>query len=282
MARAILLLWCPDQKGLVARLSGFLYEHGGNIVDSDHHTDFAAGLFLARFEWDLDGFDIPRDEIDAAIAALAETVDARWLLRFSDVVHRVAIFVTKQSHCLHDLLWRHQAGELNCDIPLIVSNHQRLRGVAEQFGVDYHHLPVSPANKAEAEAAQLALLREHGVDLVVLAKYMQVLSEGFLNNGPNVINIHHSFLPAFQGARPYHRAHERGVKIIGATAHYATADLDEGPIVEQGVVRVSHRDTVRDLIRQGRDIERVVLARAVRLHVLSRVMVYGNRTVVFG
>ncbi|MFT7625088.1 MAG: formyltetrahydrofolate deformylase [Myxococcota bacterium] len=279
--RAILLLSCPDQKGLVARLSNFVFANGGNIVDSDHHTDFAANRFLARFEWDLEGFAIPRTALSHAVGSLMSDIGADWALRFSDVQPRLAIFVTRQDHCLWDLLWRQRAGELDCAVPVIVSNHEKLRPVADQFGIEFCHIPVAKGAREEAEAQQLELLQAHAVDLVVMAKYMQVLSSGFLSQAPAVINIHHSFLPAFQGAKPYHRAHERGVKIIGATAHYATADLDEGPIIEQGVVRVSHRDTVGDLIRQGRDIERTTLARAVRLHLHSRVMTYGNRTAVF-
>lgn len=282
MARAILLLSCPDQKGLVARLSHFVFSNGGNIIDADQHTDFTSGLFLTRLEWDLDGFLVGRAELPAVVATLASDLGARWELHLSDVERRVAIFVTKQDHCLVDLLWRVRAGELAATVPLVISNHEDLRGVTEQLGVPYRCIPVDPANKRAQEEQQLALLREHRIDLVLLAKYMQVVTAEFLAAAPPVINIHHSFLPAFAGARPYHRAHERGVKIIGATAHYATADLDEGPIIEQQVTRVSHRDTVADLIRKGRDLERIVLATAVRHHLENRVLVYRNRTVVFG
>ena len=281
MPRAILLVSCPDQKGLVARLADFIYRHGGDIVRANHHTDFSADLFLTRMEWKLDDFDLDRDQIAPTFADLADSIRASWQLHFSDEVPRMAIWVTRQDHCLLDLLWRHQAGELPAEIPLMVSNHADLEPVARQFGIDYHHLPCPAENKPAVEARQLELLAEHRIDLVVLAKYMQVLSPEFVTRFPRIINIHHSFLPAFAGANPYQRAHERGVKIIGATAHYVTTELDEGPIIEQDVVRVSHRDAVTDLIRKGKDLERIVLARAVRYHLESRVLVYRNRTVVF-
>ena len=278
---AVLLLSCPDQQGLVAKIANFIYANGGNIIHAAQHTDMEAGLFLTRIEWELAGFNLPRDIIAPAFDAIAQPLQARWHIRFSDAVPRVAIWVTKQDHCLLDLLWRQQAKEFSADIPLIISNHERLRPVAEQFGIDYHHVPVTAETKAGAEAAQLALLEQYGIDLVVLAKYMQVLSPALLEQFSQIINIHHSFLPAFAGANPYKRAHQRGVKIIGATAHYATVDLDEGPIIEQDVVRVTHRDEVLDLVRKGKDLERVVLARAVRAHLQNRVLVYGNRTAVF-
>lgn len=279
---ATLLLSCPDQRGLVAKFANFIYSNGGNIIHADQHTDFSAGLFLTRIEWQLEGFNLPRDIIGPAFNAIAQPLGANWQLRFSDTLPRLAIWVSKQDHCLYDLLWRHQAGELQAEIPLILSNHPNLQPIAASFGIEFHHIPITKDTKAAQEAKQLALLHQHRIDLVVLAKYMQVLSSEFLRQFSTVINIHHSFLPAFAGANPYHRAFERGVKIIGATAHYATADLDEGPIIEQDVVRVSHRDNVDDLIRKGKDLERVVLARAVRLHLQNRVLVYGNRTVVFG
>ena len=278
---ARLLFSCPDQQGLVAKIANFIYSNGGNIIHADHHTDFSAGLFLSRLEWQLDGFNLPRNLIGPAFQAIAQPLDGHWQLHFSDTHPRIAIWVTKQDHCLLDLLWRHQAGEFAADIPLIISNHPSLEAIAQQFGIDYHYLPITKDTKADKEAKQLSLLEEYNIDLVVMAKYMQILSEDLLDQFSNIINIHHSFLPAFAGANPYHRAHERGVKIIGATAHYATKDLDEGPIIEQDVVRVSHRDTVNDLIRKGKDLERMVLARAVRLHLQNRILVYGNRTVVF-
>jgi len=278
---ATLLISCPDQRGLVAKIANFIYSNGGNIIHADQHTDFAAGLFLTRIEWQLEGFNLPRDLIGPAFNAIAQPLAANWELHFSDTVPRIAIWVSKQDHCLFDLIWRHRAKEFAAEIPLIISNHPNLKEVAGQFGIDYHHIPISKENKAEQESKQLELLRQYKIDLVVLAKYMQIVSADFITKFPQVINIHHSFLPAFVGANPYHRAFERGVKIIGATAHYATPDLDAGPIIEQDVVRVSHRDEVEDLIRKGKDLERVVLARAVRLHLQNRLLIYANRTVVF-
>lgn len=278
---ATLLFSCPDQKGLVAKIANFIYSNGGNIIYADQHTDFTAGLFLTRLEWQLEGFNLPREVIRPAFNAIAQPLQASWQIRFSDEIPRIAIWVSRQDHCLFDLLWRKKAGELAVEIPLILSNHPDLQAIADQFDITYRHLPLTADTKPQQEAQQLDLLKEHQIDLVVLAKYMQVLSADFIRQFPQVINIHHSFLPAFAGANPYQRAFERGVKIIGATAHYVTQDLDEGPIIEQDVVRVSHRDQVADLIRKGKDLERVVLARAVRLHLQNRVLVYGNRTVVF-
>jgi formyltetrahydrofolate deformylase len=278
---ATLLISCPDQQGLVAKFANFIYDHGGNIIHADQHTDFEAGLFLARIEWQLEGFKLSRDLIASSFASVAKPLQAVWDIHFSDTIPRMALFVTKQDHCLLDLLWRWQAKEIFADIPLIISNHQKLEKIAQQFNIDFYHLPITKEKKNQQEARQLELLRQHRIDLVVLAKYMQIITPEFINHFANIINIHHSFLPAFPGASPYHRAHARGVKIIGATAHYVTADLDEGPIIEQDVFRVSHRDTIPDLIRKGKDLERVVLARAVRLHLQHRVLVYGNRTVVF-
>lgn len=278
---AILLVSCPDQQGLVAKIANFIYANGGNIIHADQHTDFATGLFLTRIEWQLEGFNLARELIAPAFAAIAQPLQADWKLHFSDTVPRIAIWVSRQEHCLFDLILRKQAGELKAEIGLIVSNHPDLQVVAEQFGIDYHHIPVNKENKPAAEAKQLELLRQYNIDLVVLAKYMQIISAEFIAQFPQIINIHHSFLPAFVGANPYHKAYERGVKIIGATAHYVTADLDAGPIIEQDVVRVSHRDEVEDLIRKGKDLERVVLARAVRSHLQNRVLIYHNKTVVF-
>jgi formyltetrahydrofolate deformylase len=278
---ATLLISCPDQRGLVAKIASFIYSNGGNIIHADQHTDFTAGLFLTRIEWQLEGFNLPRELIAPAFNAIAQPLQANWQLHFSDDVPRMAIWVSRQDHCLYDLLWRQKAGELSAKVALIVSNHANLKPIADQFGIDYYHIPITSETKAAQESAQLDLLRQYRIDLVVLAKYMQILSSDFVAQFPTVINIHHSFLPAFAGANPYQRAFERGVKIIGATAHYVTEDLDEGPIIEQDVVRVSHRDQVDDLIRKGKDLERVVLARAVRLHLQNRILVYGNRTVVF-
>ncbi|MEH2048052.1 formyltetrahydrofolate deformylase [Nostoc sp.] len=278
---ATLLISCPDQRGLVAKFANFIYSNGGNIIHADQHTDFAAGLFLTRIEWQLEGFNLPREFIAPAFNAIAQPLGAKWEIRFSDTVPRIAIWVSRQDHCLFDLIWRQRAKEFIAEIPLIISNHSNLKVVAEQFNIDFQHIPINKDNKSEQEAQQLELLRQYKIDLVVLAKYMQIVSADFISHFPQIINIHHSFLPAFIGANPYHRAFERGVKIIGATAHYATADLDAGPIIEQDVVRVSHRDEVDDLVRKGKDLERVVLARAVRSHLQNRVLVYGNRTVVF-
>jgi formyltetrahydrofolate deformylase len=278
---ATLLISCPDQRGLVAKIANFIYSNGGNIIHADQHTDFEAGLFLTRIEWLLEGFNLPRDFIGTAFNAIAQPLGAQWELHFSDTVPRLAIWVSHQDHCLFDLIWRQRAKEFNAEIPLIISNHPHLQEIAEQFAIQYLHIPITKDNKQEQEIRQLEILHDYKIDLVVLAKYMQIVSADFIKDFPRIINIHHSFLPAFIGANPYHRAFERGVKIIGATAHYATADLDAGPIIEQDVVRVSHRDEVDDLIRKGKDLERVVLARAVRLHLQNRVLVYKNRTVVF-
>lgn len=278
---ATLLVSCPDQRGLVAKIANFIYANGGNIIDADQHTDFAAGLFLTRIEWQLEGFNLPRELIGPAFKAIADPLQADWKLHFSDTVPRIAIWVSRQDHCLFDLLLRQQAKEFVAEIPLIISNHPNLQVVADQFGIDYHHIPINKENKPVGEAKQLELLRHYNIDLVVLAKYMQIVSADFIAQFPQIVNIHHSFLPAFVGANPYQKAHERGVKIIGATAHYVTSQLDAGPIIEQDVVRVSHRDEVDDLIRKGKDLERVVLARAVRSHLQNRVLIYGNKTVVF-
>ncbi|GJD21796.1 formyltetrahydrofolate deformylase [Rivularia sp. IAM M-261] len=280
-ATATLLISCPDQRGLVAKFANFIYANGGNIVHADQHTDFAVGLFLTRIEWQLEGFHLPRELISPAFNAIAQPLDAKWELHFSDTVPRIAIWVSRQDHCLLDLIWRQRASELAAEIPLIISNHPDLEIIANQFGIDYHYVTINNENKLEQEAKQLELLRQYNIDLVVLAKYMRILSSEFVSKFPQIINIHHSFLPAFVGANPYERAYQRGVKIIGATAHYVTADLDEGPIIEQEVVRISHRDAVADLIRKGKDLERMVLARAVRAHLQNRVLVYGDRTVVF-
>lgn len=279
---ATLLISCPDQRGLVAKVANFIYANGGNIIHADQHTDFAAGLFLTRIEWQLDDFNLPRELIAPAFNAIAQPLQAKWQLNFSDAVPRIAIWVSRQDHCLFDLIWRHKAKEFSAEIVLIISNHADLKDVAAQFGIDYLHIPITKETKPEQEVKQLEGLQQYNVDLVVLAKYMQILSPEFIAQFPkSIINIHHSFLPAFVGANPYHQAYERGVKIIGATAHYVTADLDAGPIIEQDVVQISHRDDIADLIRKGKDLERVVLARAVRLHLQNRVLVYSNRTVVF-
>jgi formyltetrahydrofolate deformylase len=289
MTTATLLVSCPDQKGLVAKISDWVFSHGGNILHADQHVDSTAALFLMRVEWDLEGFDLARIEIASTFEKLATEIGAKWSIQFSDYVRRIAIFVSKQDHCLYDLILRQRSHELSATIPVVISNHPDLEKVAHDFGINYHHIAIAADNKLEQEKQQLALLKQYKIDLVVLAKYMQVLSPEFLSQFSQVINIHHSFLPAFAGANPYHRAYKRGVKIIGATAHYVTEELDEGPIIEQDVIRVSHRDSVTDLIRKGKDLERIVLARAVRQHLQNRVLIYGQsansdlglRTVVF-
>jgi formyltetrahydrofolate deformylase len=280
---ATLLFSCPDRRGLVAKVANFIYANGGNIVHADHHTDFNAGLFLTRIEWDIAGFNLPRALITPAFSAIAQPLGGTYQIRFSDTIPRLAIWVSRQNHCLLDLIWRQQAGEFSAKIPLIISNHPDLEPIAKQFGIDYYYLPITKDNKQEQQRRQLALLKEYQIHLVILAKYMQIISPEFIDTFPshNIINIHHSFLPAFVGANPYHKAYERGVKIIGATGHYVTSELDAGPIIEQDVVRVTHRDDVDDLIRKGKDLERIVLARAVRHHLQNRVLVYGNKTVVF-
>ena len=279
---AILLIDSPDQKGIVAAVGEFLYRHGANILHADQHQDAERGLFLMRVEWDVTGFGLDHADFTRKFAAVADRFRMRWRLERSDRPTRVAVFVSKYDHCLADLLYRHQSGELACDIPLIVSNHPDADRWAGFYGIPFHVVPVGPDDKAAAEQRQLGLLREHAVDLVVLARYMQVLSPRFVEQYPQrVINVHHSFLPAFSGARPYHRAFERGVKLIGATSHYVTDELDEGPIIEQNVVRISHRDGLDDLIQKGRDLEKLVLSRAVRWHVDHRILVYDRKTVVF-
>ena len=277
----ILQMICPDRPGLVSELAGWVAANGGNIRHADHHTDAGAGLFLSRIEWQLTGFGLPRDGVAAAATALGERLNGQVQLRFSDELPRVAILASKQSHCLQDLLWRVQSGELPMQVPLVIANHPELEDLCSVFKVPFVHVPVHRDRKPEAEQEILELLVQHRIELAVLAKYMQVLSADFLARFPEVINIHHSFLPAFKGAQPYHRAWERGVKLIGATAHYVTEDLDDGPIIEQTTVQVSHRDEVEDLIRKGRDTERLALARALRLHLRRQVMVYRGRTAVF-
>ncbi|QNJ12642.1 formyltetrahydrofolate deformylase [Synechococcus sp. M16.1] len=280
-ATVILQMICPDRPGLVSELAGWVAANGGSIRHADHHTDAGAGVFLSRIEWQLQGFGIPRDVLPEAAQALGQRLGGEAQLHFSDEYPRVAIFASKQSHCLQDLLWRVQSGELPMQVPLVIANHPDLEPLCASFEIPFVCVPVSRDTKAEAEQRILELLEKNKVELAVLAKYMQVLSSDFLERFPQVINIHHSFLPAFKGAQPYHRAWDRGVKLIGATAHYVTEDLDDGPIIEQTTVSVSHRDEVEDLIRKGRDTERLALARALRLHLRRQVMVYRGRTAVF-
>ena len=282
-ASAILLIHCPDNKGIVATVSEFIYRNNGNITALAQHVDQDQQVFFMRIEWELDGFIIPDDKIGEYFDTLiAKKYDMQWQLHFSSEVPRLAIFVSRQPHCLYDLLARWKSGELEVAIPLIVSNHEDLRPVAEQFGVDFHHFAICGATKGEQEEAQLELLAQHRVECIVLARYMQILSAEFIGRYRNrIINIHHSFLPAFPGARPYHSAYERGVKIIGATSHSVTEELDAGPIIAQNVIRVSHADAVADLMRKGRDLEKVVLSQAVWHHLQRQILVYRNRTVVF-
>jgi len=279
---AILLISCPDRTGLVATITDFLYQHKGNILHLDQHVDAEENVFFMRVEWDLEGFSLPASEIGAQFQTIAERLNMRWELHFSDDVPRMAVFVSKQGHCLYDLLARYQSGEWRVEIPVIISNHPDMQAIVEKFGIAYHLFNVSKENKAEQEQTQLALLREYQVDFVVLARYMQILSADFVTQYPNrIINIHHSFLPAFIGAKPYHAAYARGVKMIGATSHYVTADLDAGPILEQDTARVNHKDSVDDLIRKGKDVEKLVLSRAVGYHLRRQVLVYNNKTVIF-
>ena len=299
---AVLLIDCPDRKGLVARVAGLLYERGANILHADQHQDHETGLFFMRVEWALNGaasgglreeptagaageadaapFDL--EGFRAAFAPLAAELNMRWKLTASARRPRVALFCSQYLHCMADLLHRWRSGELHCEIPLIVSNHRAVENLAGFYGVPFEHTPVTAATRAEAEARQLELLAREGIELVVLARYMQILSPAFVARYPAaIINVHHSFLPAFTGARPYHAAHARGVKLIGATSHYVTEVLDDGPIIEQDVARISHRDQVEDLVARGRDLERMVLSRAVRWHLDRRILCYGNKTVVF-
>lgn len=281
-ARATILVSCPDRRGLVAALAQLLYGHGINILDSDQHTDAAANQFFQRIHVDLSEMHGDRFTLERAITEVAERFQMRARIAYGDRVKRVAIFVSKYDHCLHDLVLRQRAGELRCELPLIVSNHEALAPVAHAYGIRFEHLPITPENKHAQEAHTLELLEAERVDVVVLARYMQIVSDAFCTHwAERAINIHHSFLPAFAGPRPYHQAHARGVKVIGATAHYVTRELDEGPIIEQAVQPVSHRDSVEDLVRKGRDLERSVLSNAVRYHLEDRVLVYANKTVVF-
>jgi len=277
----ILQFICPDKPGLVSDLASWIASKNGNIRHADHHTDADAKLFLSRIEWDLDGFLLDKNEIESEVILLEQRLNGKAVLSFSDDFPNVAIFVSKQSHCLVDLLWRVKAGELCMNVPLVISNHSDLEEICSSFSIPFKFIKVDKNNKADSESKILDLLNDYKIDLGVLAKYMQILSSSFLEKFPHFINIHHSFLPAFKGAQPYHQAWERGVKLIGATAHYVTKDLDAGPIIEQTISNVSHRDEVSDLIRKGRDLERVALARALRLHLRRQVIVYRGRTAVF-
>ena len=266
----------------MATVADFVYAHRANILHADEHTDPDSSLFLMRLEWDLDGFDIDIAQFAQQFGPLAQQFGMRWRVAQSTHRPRVAIFLSRLDHCLADLLYRHRIGELKCDIPLVISNHPEGSRLAEFYNVPFHHTPVAPDNKRDVEARQLQLLAEHQIELVVLARYMQILSPDFISRYPSqIINIHHSFLPAFIGAKPYHQSYDRGVKLVGATSHYVTEVLDEGPIIEQDIIRISHRDTREDLIQKGRDLERIVLSRAVRWHVENRILLYGSKTAVF-
>ncbi len=279
---ATLLINCPDRKGLVAAIADFLYQHEANILHADQHQDAENNLFLMRVEWDLNGFGISTNDFAKSFAPIAQRFDMQWQLKLTQKRSQVAIMASQYDHCLADLLHRHQSGELNCGIAMVISNHKDTERLAEFYGIPFHLIEVTKETKSEAEARQFALFDAHQIDLIVLARYMQILSPEFVKRYPQrIINIHHSFLPAFIGAKPYHRAFERGVKLIGATSHYVTEVLDEGPIIEQDIARISHRDQVEDLIQKGRDLERIVLSRAVRWHIENRILVYANKTVVF-
>lgn len=280
--RAVLLVSCADRRGLVAGLAQTLHGHGANILSADQHRDESVGQFFQRIEFDVSELLTDKATLEQAIREVAERFGMTYQLTYRSNLPKVAIFVSKYDHCLYDLLWRHQSGELPCQVRFIISNHQDLAPIAAQFGIEFRYFPITKETKAAQERAEVELLQSEGIDLIVLARYMQILSNDFIQHFPHqIINIHHSFLPAFVGGKPYHQAHERGVKLIGATAHYATVDLDEGPIIEQDVQRTSHKDAVDDLVRKGRDVERAVLGRAVRWHLEHRVLVWGNKTVVF-
>jgi formyltetrahydrofolate deformylase len=279
---AILLVQCPDRKGLDATIAEFIYRYDGNILHFEQHQAGEERYYLARVEWDLDGFRLDLNDFDGAFGPIARKFGMNWVMNLSNRRPRVAIFVSKYDHCLVDLLYRQRNGELACDFPLMISNHPDAKRHADFYGVPLHVIPVTKENKPEAERQQIELLEQHKIDLVVLARYMQVLSTDFIVTYPMpIINIHHSFLPAFIGGKPHHQAYTRGVKLIGATAHYVTEVLDDGPIIEQGVARISHRDSLEGLVEKGRDLEKVVLSRAVRWHIENRILLYGNKTVIF-
>ncbi|NDW10574.1 formyltetrahydrofolate deformylase [Dysgonomonas sp. 520] len=282
-SKAIILMHCPDQPGLVASVTDFINVNGGNIINLEQHVDKQENVFFMRVEWDIQNFLIPKDKIGEYFQTMyAGKFGMTFRLYFNDYKPKMAVFVSKMSHCLFDILARYTAGEWNVELPLIISNHEDLRWVAEKFGIEYHVIKITKDNKDEIEAKQKALLQEKGIDFIVLARYMQILTDQFIQDYPNkIINIHHSFLPAFVGAKPYHAAYERGVKIIGATSHYVTPELDAGPIIEQDITRISHRDTVQDLVRKGQDLEKIVLSHGIEYHIQRRVLVYKNKTILF-
>lgn len=281
---AILLISCPDRSGIVAEISNFIFRNRGNIVHLDQHVDKQANVFFMRVEWELNGFVIPRASVESAVRDLTRPLDCyECSLHFTAVKPRLALFVSLANHCMYDLLARYKSGDLDAEIPVIVSNHETLKADAENFGIPFYHFPITKENKQKQETRQIELMKELNIDTIVLGRYMQILSPLLVETFPNrIINIHHSFLPAFIGAKPYHQAYERGVKIIGATSHYVTADLDQGPIIEQDVIHVSHKESVQDFIRHGQDLEKVVLARAVWHHTKRKILTYNNKTVVLG
>jgi formyltetrahydrofolate deformylase len=279
---AVLLISCPDRKGLVAAISDFVFRHGGNILHADEHADESLNLFLMRVEFDSSEFDIDLAEFSTHFSPIADKFQMEWRLARSDRRPKMAVLVSRYDHCLVDLLYRHKSGELACDIPLIISNHTDNQSMAEFYGIPFFEVSVAAGEKQRAERKILTLLKKHDPDVIVLARYMQVLSPQFVSEYEHrIINIHHSFLPAFVGAKPYHQAFARGVKLIGATSHYVTEELDDGPIIEQDVIRISHRDSLEHLLQKGRDLEKVVLSRAVRWHIENRILMYGNKTAVF-
>jgi formyltetrahydrofolate deformylase len=279
---AVLLLSCPDQRGIVAEISSFIYQYDGNIIHSDQHTDYGTNTYFMRIEWELDGFKIPNNKIGDAFSFIADKFKMNWKLHFSSYTPRIAVMVSKFDHCLYEILLQNKAGELKADIPVIISNHEDLKPIADYFKVDFQLIQVNKDNKTEMEKKEIELMKKLNIDLIVLARYMQILSGDFVREYPaRIINIHHSFLPAFVGAKPYHQAYQRGVKLIGATSHYVTAELDDGPIIVQDVTQISHRDSVEDLVRKGKELEKMVLTRAVKHHLENKTLVFGNKTVVF-
>lgn len=283
MKKAILIIQCPDQKGIVAAVSQFLFKYNGNILEVDQHVDEEMGMFFMRAAWELESLSLPQSEIENKFREeVGTSFGMKFRLHFNFPKPRMALFVSKLSHCLFDILGRHHGGQLEMEIPLVISNHPDLKKVVESFGIPYYHLPITKENKGEVESRQLELLEEHRIDFVVLARYMQILSQKLIAQFPSrIINIHHSFLPAFVGAKPYHAAYERGVKIIGATAHYVTEELDAGPIIEQEVARVRHHNTIPELVQIGQDVEKVVLSKAIKYHLDRKVLVVKNKTVIF-
>jgi len=282
--KAILLLSCPDTLGVVARISHFIFERRGNIINLEQHVDTEDKMFFMRIEWDLKDFTIPIEDLNEAFSPLGKEFKANWTIQLINSFSKpkVALFISKYSHCLLDLIWRQKTGELNCDFSLIISNHPDLEPIAKNYNIKFRLFPINKENKLEQEQKEIALLKEYKIDLIVLARYMQVLTDNFIAQFPHqIINIHHSFLPAFIGSNPYKQAQDRGVKIIGATSHYATADLDEGPIIQQDITRISHSDSLNDLICKGRDLERTVLAKAVKLHLESKILVHNHKTIIF-